>query len=270
MAESWGITGLMVLSMLVFSPLFIGLRLILDEGLSFLLYYIFVFSIPLLLFKAKRKKRNGDASFNFAIGNLRIAALVILCTTSMLFAITTPLVSLIPMPEVFREIFEGMHYSGIFSHVAIVVAAPLLEELIMRGIVLDGLLKRYDPVKSILLSSFLFGILHLNPWQFISAFVIGIFAGWVYWKTKRISLAILIHMTNNLMALLISLTNKDTPTLDGSFLDTYGGSFYAVMIIVVGLITFAGCIYLLKKEFLKEKVKVPDEVNITPAAKFWE
>lgn len=45
-----------------------------------------------------------------------------------------------------------------------VIAAPVLEELIFRGMMLEGLLKKYSPVTSIIISSILFGVAHLNPW----------------------------------------------------------------------------------------------------------
>src|SRR5690606_30966839 len=98
----------------------------------------------------------------------------------------------------------------------IVIAAPILEEVIMRGIILDGLLKRYSPVRSILFSSFLFGLLHLNPWQMVSAMVIGIFAGWVYYRTRSLALPILIHATNNLSAFSMGYIMQDAP-VDATF-----------------------------------------------------
>jgi uncharacterized protein len=99
-----------------------------------------------------------------------------------------PVGSLIPLPEFMKQIVrELMSRNGFFSLLAIVIAAPILEELIFRGIILHGLLKRYSPFHAILLSSVLFGIVHLNPWQFITGLFIGCFAGWVYYRISCIA-----------------------------------------------------------------------------------
>jgi membrane protease YdiL (CAAX protease family) len=63
--------------------------------------------------------------------------------------------------------------------------------LIYRGIVLEGLLKKYSPIFAILFSAFLFAIAHLNPWQFVVGMVMGIFNGWIYFKVRNLLYPIL-------------------------------------------------------------------------------
>ena len=78
---------------------------------------------------------------------------------ALLFGVITPIDSLIPMPEILKKaLLDLAGQNGIFSFLLIVIAAPILEELLFRGIILDGLLKNYSPLKSILISSFLFGL----------------------------------------------------------------------------------------------------------------
>ena len=92
--------------------------------------------------------------------------------------------------------FKGI-VIGIPGFVAVVIIAPITEELFFRGIILNGLLLIYKPIKSIFVSALLFGLIHLNPWQLLPAITAGILIGWIYYKTNNILLCILIHGFNN-------------------------------------------------------------------------
>ena len=48
---------------------------------------------------------------------------------------------------------------------AVVIVAPLTEELLFRGVILRGLLLHYSAPKAVIASSLMFGLVHLNPWQ---------------------------------------------------------------------------------------------------------
>lgn len=83
---------------------------------------------------------------------------------------------------------------------------PLAEEVIFRGAIERRLLeKNWNPWFAIVISAALFAVSHLNLAQGVTAFVIGIFMGWVYYRTRSIWVTALIHMVNNTVACLISL-----------------------------------------------------------------
>ena len=79
---------------------------------------------------------------------------------------------------------------------------PILEELLMRGILTGQLCLWYGWVPALLLSSICFGILHNNIVQFIYAVIIGAGLGLMYVKHKRLSLCIIAHCLINLTAIL--------------------------------------------------------------------
>ena len=79
----------------------------------------------------------------------------------------------------------------------IIIIPGFFEEIIFRGIFLHGFTKSYSTLRSIIYSSVLFGLIHLNPWQFVGAFLIGLISAWIFIKTKSIIISILIHMLNN-------------------------------------------------------------------------
>jgi len=251
-AQSWGITGILILGMLLLLPVNLVLNNFIGKEASMFIYYLLSVGIPFIIVNAARKRRTGRDTFNLAIGNKKVIPFIIIGTIALLFGVSSPMMSLIPVPEFFEEAFKELaNQRGIFAFMTIAIAAPVLEEMIFRGIVLDGLLKRYSLLKSILLSSFLFGLVHLNPWQFISGMVVGIFAGWIYYRTKSLSLAILVHASNNLSAFLAGYFIDSESSMNDSLSEMYGGWINAMMVILGAVIIAMLCIYFLKKEFDK-------------------
>lgn len=81
---------------------------------------------------------------------------------------------------------------------------PILEELLMRGIIAGQLCLWYGPVQAVFLSTICFGIIHNNIVQFIYAVLIGAILGIMYVKNKRLSMCIIAHGLINLIAILFS------------------------------------------------------------------
>jgi hypothetical protein len=106
--------------------------------------------------------------------------------------------------EMFNKIFEGdFGWWGAFMKVAVV--APIVEELIFRGLILQGFRRNYNALTAVFMSALLFALFHLNPWQFPATFVLGLLLGWIMMRTNNILLAIIGHSINNFLVLL-SLT----------------------------------------------------------------
>lgn len=79
--------------------------------------------------------------------------------------------------------------------------APLLEEILFRGIIQKGMMNNgVRPLTAIVLSAFFFGLFHLNPWQFVGAFLLGLVLGLVYYKTDSLLMPILLHAFNNFIS----------------------------------------------------------------------
>ena len=80
--------------------------------------------------------------------------------------------------------------------IATAVVPAICEELAFRGIILTNL-DPYGKGTAILGSALLFGLMHMNPAQFLYTTVMGIMLGLVYVKTKSIWLCMVIHFVNN-------------------------------------------------------------------------
>jgi membrane protease YdiL (CAAX protease family) len=103
--------------------------------------------------------------------------------------------------ELFNNIFDSDYgWTGAFLKVAVV--APIVEELIFRGLIFQGFRKNYNGFVAVLMSALLFALFHLNPWQFPATFVLGLLLGWLMLRTNNILFAILGHSINNAMVLL--------------------------------------------------------------------
>ncbi len=168
--------------------------------------------------------------------------IIILILTVLVIIVIDPITNLFPVPERLRDLFESMFSKTVPAFITAVIAAPVLEELIFRGIVQEGFLRNYSPVKAIIWTNLLFGLAHLNPWQFVGAFLMGIFISWVYYKTRNLALPIFIHLVNNLSSYMF-LYFTDKPVMEASLKDVFAGtSEYYTLIIT--------CVFLLGLFFL--------------------
>lgn len=119
---------------------------------------------------------------------------------------------LIPLTGPSQDLFFGAvrnHPIGFFFVLSVV--APITEEVFFRGLMLRGFLKRYSEFKSILISSILFALIHLNPYQIIAAFFIGLFLGWLFSRTGSLMLCILVHALHNGIVWLMMLIRLEIP-----------------------------------------------------------
>jgi uncharacterized protein len=126
---------------------------------------------------------------------------------------------ILPPPTWFQELFgdvfvpENRLFSQIFL---LVLVAPLTEELLFRGMILRGLLARYGPGVAVVLTALLFALIHLNPWQILPAFFLGVVFGWFYLRTGSVLLCVIAHAINNGLFLVMWLLPTEIPGLTGA------------------------------------------------------
>jgi hypothetical protein len=254
--QSLGIVGIAVLLMLIFSPVNLLLNNTIPNDISFLIYYLLTFGGTLVIVHMIRIRKTGNRTYNLSLSSIKLMTLVSISMIGLQLGVSVPIVNSFPIPDFMKEMIEQfVNQKGVFSFIAIVITAPVIEEFIFRGIILDGLLKKYSPTKSILISSILFGIVHLNPWQFISALILGLFSGWVYYRTKKLTLSILIHSINNLIGF-ISFYLVDMETImSESIFEFYGGVVNMVVITASAIFVALIGIYLSNKEMTNIKIR---------------
>lgn len=123
------------------------------------------------------------------------------------------------LPNVMEEQFLAMT-DTIWGFFAIAVFGPVMEEVIFRRIMIDEFRKSTKRTwLAILISSLLFGLVHMNPAQIPFAFAAGIFFGWMYVQTGSILPSIVGHIVNNSFAFFdmkYSITGDSNETVDFS------------------------------------------------------
>jgi hypothetical protein len=129
-------------------------------------------------------------------------------------AIIIPLVDLVSWfagyavtPQFVVEIYRSARDSGalLLLIVALVFAAPLVEEILFRGFLLPGLAASWiGPGGAILLTSAVWTLLHAQyqPFYLIQIMVLGIVFGWLRLQSGSTALTIGLHGILNLTALL--------------------------------------------------------------------
>ncbi|MGH8124320.1 MAG: lysostaphin resistance A-like protein [Rhodanobacteraceae bacterium] len=86
-----------------------------------------------------------------------------------------------------------------------VCVAPFVEELVFRGVLLSGLMRRMSAGWAILISALIFGCAHLPDFKFawyaIPALVImGLALAWLRLRSRSLWPSMVLHATNNLIA----------------------------------------------------------------------
>ena len=87
--------------------------------------------------------------------------------------------------------------------VMIALIPACAEEFIFRGLIF-GAYKKRNPFVGILLSAFLFGLLHLNVNQLSYAFVLGVVLGFMAYATGSIIPSIVMHFTINANSVVVA------------------------------------------------------------------
>lgn len=111
------------------------------------------------------------------------------------------LYSIPTLNDVLYEYLEEylLNTSYIFIFISTCIIAPIFEEILYRGILLNGLLKKYSYKKAIIFSAIIFGIAHMNLPQGINACFLGIIIGLAYYYTKSIYVCMVMHFVNNFL-----------------------------------------------------------------------
>jgi len=145
-----------------------------------------------------------------------VAVLTCLGAVLVLSEVDNLLRVVLPMPKViedmFRELFNlTAHPIGAFF--LLVIVAPVTEEILFRGMILRGLRTRFSALKAVVACAFLFACLHMNPWQFLGAFGLGLIFGWWLLRTNCLWLCLLGHAIANGSLFLASLLPWEIPGL---------------------------------------------------------
>lgn len=166
----------------------------------------------------------------------------------------------LPMSEIPGKDFQILFHSETSlgkSFLLVVIIAPILEELVFRGLILRGFLDHYSIKKSVMVSALLFGVFHMNPWQFPGAFVWGIMAGWWYIATGSLLYCILGHILLNGIGFILVVLNNQYGIIIPGFSSGYDQLlFQPIWLTIMGLISLIIGILTLAKMFREDTIPI--------------
>lgn len=95
-------------------------------------------------------------------------------------------------------------FAIIFGGITVCVIAPVMEELVFRGLMLPALTKKFNAFVSVLLCGLAFSLMHMNPEQTVYQFFIGCVCSYLTIRTRSVLPAITVHATSNIIAFVLS------------------------------------------------------------------
>ena len=122
--------------------------------------------------------------------------------------ITSMVISNLPWPQEWIDAYATNSApldGSIMSWITAVVMAPVLEEVVFRGLVYTRLKKGMPTIVAAILASLLFGLCHGTAIWTIYATVLGLVMIWVFEKYQSLIASILFHFAFNAMGLVINM-----------------------------------------------------------------
>ena len=138
-----------------------------------------------------------------------------------------------------------------FLSVFVLAILPAIgEELIFRGIILNGLRTRFNDIASIFISAILFALMHQNLQQLIYPFLLGSIMAWAVVRSGSLISSVIIHFTNNFLVVLLTFIQNMTGWSVALPREWW---FYLIAIVLL-LLTILS-IFLLDRYYFKHKSK---------------
>ena len=234
--------------------------------------------LPAMIYVAHKSQRNSLFETGYKLNNSNfgpykgwmVALITVVLTYSMMVAsdlpnylnykLTTSIPGMQELYDQFVEVMGQMTGGPLWSSFLVTaIFAPIFEEWMCRGVVLRGLLTKMKPWWAIVISALFFALIHLNPWQALNAFIIGLIMGYVYYKTGSLLLTMLIHFVNNGTAV-ITAQISGTDDVEYWFETMPLGAY--IPLIVAGVAVLAACLWAFSRIPLQQERGNIDEIPV--------
>jgi len=103
--------------------------------------------------------------------------------------------------ETYKQLMSTSTVSEFLFVIVIVALTPAIcEEILFRGLVQRNLEKGLKPTRGIILCGIIFGAYHFNPFMIVPLVVLGLYFGFLVYRTNSIYVSIAAHFFNNFIA----------------------------------------------------------------------
>lgn len=202
--------------------------------LSYTLSFVIVIVYALLLKKYRTGSFDQVLAMSFKGFNPRIIlwGIILMAAVSV---VIEPLIDLFPS-QYLERLAEKLNNGG-WAMLTSLIAAPLFEEMLFRGIIQEGLSRKYGSAMGITVAAFIFGIVHIIPQQVVAATVLGFILGYIYYRTHSLIPVIILHALNNAFAHFsilftddITMTTREMIGSDKIYYMVYGACVVIVIL----------------------------------------
>lgn len=188
------------------------LQVVMEAALpSVIISALLTIGVLWLIFVCRKKKFAQEISLR----KMNPAAIAPLVLMGLSLNVVTGLV-LSLVPEEWMSAYEASSSMVTSGHpvvmvLATVIAAPVIEEIIFRGLAYTRMKKGMPTAVAVILSSALFGVAHGQWVWMLYAFVFGLVLVWAFEHTKSLLANILLHLSYNGCAMLQLLIPENAP-----------------------------------------------------------
>lgn len=176
---------------------------------SFLIQIVVMFAIPMLMYtllvSKNFKKTFTDAGFNKISGTMIgisvLLGFVLYFINSFVADVFASLISLFGYESIGTTTTVTLDYAYLLKDFVLSAVLPgFCEEFLHRGILLHAGKKSGNPRYVLIISSILFGLMHLNINQFFYTAILGLLMGYVALISNSIFPSMIIHFMNNFLS----------------------------------------------------------------------
>lgn len=115
-------------------------------------------------------------------------------------------IGLDPQPQAAEQALEVI--DPWLAVVAVVIFAPIAEEIFFRGVVFNALLREGGRRWAFVGSAALFAVIHLSLVAIVPIFILGLALAWVYDRTRNLLAPIAMHVAVNGISVVIALLGR--------------------------------------------------------------
>lgn len=130
--------------------------------------------------------------------------------------ITSVVISYIPWPESWMNSYmtnSSVIDNSLATWITTVLMAPILEEVVFRGLMYTRLKKGMPVVAAAIITSLVFGTVHGTVIWAIYTFIFSLVLIWIYERFQSLTACIVLHMAYNLSGMALGLIPEDAGVL---------------------------------------------------------
>ena len=225
--KTWTIPDavILILCMIAFQIIFSGFYLastkICDNQMQFsIILGIAAAGNSLVVFLAIyfSKLRKWLTSFQLCFNKIKVGrilkwialSLAVVFLFNILYALTLNFFGIEVPPDNFEELMPDKFTPSLllWTYLTVTIIVPITEEIIFRGILYKAFRQRWSVRLSIIISSAIFALIHMEFYRFIPLMFIGAVAAYLLEKTKSIYIPIIFHAAINAMSISLLIMMK--------------------------------------------------------------